>query len=76
MFRTEHTTGTLTEYISQLRIAANHAEMEDLQSNDFICLYALATCKSNYHSVNVKVLELAPEELTLDKLIDCIGQEQ
>ena len=32
LFRTEHTTWTLTEYISQLRIAANHAEMEDLQA--------------------------------------------
>ena len=68
-FRIEHTKGTLTEYISQLRTSATHAEMADLQANDFICLYALATCKDMYHSVKEKALELAPEELTLDKLI-------
>ena len=70
LFRMEQAAGsTLTEYINRLRDPATNAELVAIEPSDFICFYALATCKDTFHSVKEDALKVPPEELNLEKLM-------
>ena len=59
---------TLTEFISQLKVASLNAKFSDVNSNDFIAFYALAMCRDAYQEVRQEALKLEPSEFNLDKL--------
>ena len=75
LFPMEQSAGsTLTEYINRLRDTATNAELAAIEPNDFICFYALATCKDTFQTVKEDALKLPPEELNLERLMTLARQ--